>query len=110
MLLELLRDTRQMVPMQPTTDGDLMKRPETLSLAEDAAAFGDLQVLVLLTRVTTRIRSRSQAREALTVQGLTVLDAEIRNAQALAMAAGQPIEDLGDYAAVLTEITEKVPA
>ena len=96
-----------LIPMQPTT-ADLMKLPETLSLADEAAAFGDVQTFILLTRVVPRTRTRIQAREALADRGVQVLDAEIRNAQAVATAAGQPVEDLGDYDAVLTELEQKV--
>lgn len=93
------------IPVQPTA-ADMDQLAETLSLAGDVAALNDLRVLILLTRVVKGTKARSQTREALVDAGLDVMESEVAQAQALALAHGQPIQDLGSYEAVVEELIE----
>jgi len=95
------------VPVQPTT-ADLDKVSETIELAQDAGAAGDLHIFILLTRVVLRTKAVAQIRVALESFDVDVLQAEVRQSQVLALAHGQSIDELGDYAEVLDEITRKV--
>lgn len=95
------------VPVQPTT-ADIDKLFETIDLIDDAAAGGTVRTVILLTRAVKGTRALRESREALVDQGLDVLTAVVHQSQALAMAHGHPITDLGDYADVLAELTEKV--
>ena len=97
------------VPVQPTT-GDIDQLGETMELIKDSAGLDQVRVVILLTRVLARTKALRQIRESLAEGGLEILQAEVRQSQALALAHGAPITDLGDYADVLTELTEKVPA
>lgn len=97
------------VPVQPTT-GDIDQLGETMQLISDSAGLDQVRVVILLTRVLARTKALRQIRESLTASGLEILHAEVRQSQALALAHGAPITDLGDYADVLAELTEKVPA
>ena len=95
------------VPMQPTT-ADMDQLAETLSLAEDvAAAKDDLRVRILLTRVIKNTRARVLTRDALTEAGHIVLESEVPQSQALALAHGRPIDDLGPYEQVVAELIEQ---
>lgn len=91
------------VPMQPTT-ADMDQLAETLSLADDVAATNDLVVRILLTRTVKNTRARTLTREALVDAGHLVFDSEVPQSQALALAHGQAITDLGPYADVVAEI------
>lgn len=95
-----------LIPVQPTA-ADMDQLAETLQLAEDVSAINDLRVFVLLTRVVKGTKARTQTREALVDEGLTVLDSEVAQAQTLALAHGQPITDLGAYSDVINELIEK---
>lgn len=94
-----------LIPIQPTT-ADLDRMSETLSLAADVCAVTDAPVKVLLTRVVPRTRARSLTRQALTDGGFHVLNAEVRQSQAMALSHGSPLSALGDYEAVLSELIE----
>lgn len=97
------------VPVQPTTS-DIDQLAETMELINDSAGLDQVRVVILLTRVLARTKALRQIRESLAASGLEILQAEVRQSQALALAHGAPITDLGDYADVLAELTEKVPA
>lgn len=91
------------VPVQPTA-ADLDQLAETLALAEDMGVQNDLAVRILLTRVIKGTRARTLTREALADAGNIVFESEVPQSQALALAHGRPIDDLGPYADVLSEI------
>jgi chromosome partitioning protein len=56
--------------------------------------------------VVKRTLAAAQVREALEPYGLPVLDAEVPQAQALAMSYGNQITDAHAYTDVLTELVE----
>lgn len=93
------------VPMQPTT-ADMDQLAETLSLAEDVAAVKDIEVRILLTRVIKNTRARVLTREALVEAGHVVMESEVPQSQALALAHGRPIDDLGPYEQVVAELLD----
>lgn len=97
------------VPVQPTT-GDIDQLGETIELISESAGLDEVRVVILLTRVLARTKALRQIRESLTASGLEMLQSEVRQSQVLALAHGTPITDLGDYANVLDELTEKVSA
>ena len=76
----------------------------TAQLVEEVQALTDAPAVVLLTRVVKRTLAAAQVREALEPFGLPVLETEVPQAQALAMAYGSRITDLGVYADVLAEL------
>lgn len=91
------------IPVQPTT-ADLDQMVETMTLASDTAAVTGARVVALLTRVVSRTRARALTRQALEASGHQVLQSEVRQSQALALAHGQGITDLRDYRDVLDEL------
>lgn len=91
------------VPMQPTA-GDFSKFAETVQLVEEVQVLTEAPAVVLLTRVVKRTIAAAQIREALAPFGVPVLDIEIPQSQALAMAYGAQITDLGAYADLLSEL------
>jgi len=93
------------IPVQPTLM-DYDQFGETVRLVEETAGLDEVRVAVLLTRVVSGTRTRRQIRDAITGQGIRVLDSEVRQLQSVAIAHGSPITDLGDYAAVYAELKE----
>lgn len=93
------------VPVQPTLM-DFDQFDETIRLIEETAGLDEVRVKVLLTRVTSGSKARKQIREAIEGKGVEVFTAEIRQLQAIALAHGQEISDLSDYAAVDAEMQE----
>lgn len=91
------------IPLQPT-GGDFAQFAETAQLVEEVQALTDAPAVVLLTRVVKRTLAAAQVREALEPFGIPVLETEVPQAQALAMAYGSKITTLGVYADVLTEL------
>jgi len=92
------------VPVQPSIL-DLDRIDATLELIRDAQALNDdLQMAVLLTRVTSGTRSQRDIRQVLTEDGLEVLETEIPQRQAVALAGGTILTRLGVYEPLLTEI------
>lgn len=71
--------------------------------------------VVLLTRTIAQAASTEVWRHALEEDGWHVLTSEVRRLEAIAQAAGDPINEVGPYAAVANELldvalTEEVPA
>lgn len=91
------------IPLQPT-GGDFAQFAETAQLVEEVQALTDAPAVVLLTRVVKRTLAASQVREALEPFGIPVLEAMVPQSQALAMAYGSRITDLGVYSDVLAEL------
>lgn len=85
---------------------DLDRIDATLELARDAAVLNDgLRVRVLLTRVRAGTRSRRDIREILAEDGLDVVEVEIPQREAIGLAGGTRLDDLGTYQLLLDEIT-----
>lgn len=95
------------IPTQPTT-ADVDQLAETLALAEEVQVLTDLRIVILLTRVIKNTKAQRQTREALVSAGLEVLESEVYQSQALALAYKQPVGDLFGYEAVVAELVEKV--
>lgn len=92
-----------LVAMQPTS-GDYGQYAETVQLIEEVQALTDATARVLLTRVVRNTIAAKQIREALEPFGLPVLETEVPQSQALAMASGRPISDANPYGIVLEEL------
>lgn len=93
------------VPLQPTTS-DFAQFAETVQLVEEVQTLTDAPAAVLLTRVVKRTVAAAQIRDALASYELPVLNAEVPQAQALAMSYGSGIEATPAYTAVLAELKE----
>lgn len=93
------------VPIKPTLM-DYDQFGETVRLIEETAGLEEVRTVLLLTQVVPGTRTRRQIRDAITGQGITVLESEVRQLQSIALAHGAPITDLGDYAAVYAELKE----
>lgn len=93
------------VPIKPTLM-DYDQFGETVRLIEETAGLDDVRTVVLLTQVVSGTRTRRQIRDAITGQGIMVLNSEVRQLQSIALAHGAPITDLGDYADVYAELKE----
>jgi chromosome partitioning protein len=78
---------------------------ETLRDLEDSHPLG-LAVGVLLTRVRSGTRSRTEARTELSALGYPILDTEIPLREAYADSFGQAPEDLAAYEDLLTELKQ----
>ena len=77
-----------------------------MQLVEEVQTLTDAPAAVLLTRVVKRTVAAAQIRDALASYELPVLDAEVPQAQALAMSYGSGIESTPAYTAVLAELKE----
>ncbi len=96
------------VPVQPAIL-DLDRIGATLEIANEAQAMNDdLRVRILLTRVRKGTRSQRDIREVLADDGLTVLETEIPQREAIALAGGSVVVRLDAYEPLLDEIKGKV--
>ena len=93
------------IPIQPTIL-DLAQLGATIELLIEAAAYTDRPpaVIAVLNRVRAGTRSRVEARAQLEGQGLSVAAVEIRQLEAVGLAAGGPLGDLGPFADLLAEV------
>ncbi|HUY25535.1 MAG TPA: ParA family protein [Candidatus Saccharimonadales bacterium] len=94
-----------LIPVQPTVL-DLSRLAPTIDLIVEAAGYMDSPpaVLAVLTRTRPRTRSRVEARAQLTAQGLEVAESEIPQREAIGLAAGVPVQDLGPFEPLLAEV------
>lgn len=99
------------VPVTPST-GELRQLPKTFELAAEVDATHPLRSGVLLVKVRPT-RSVREARVMLDDGGeldLPAFAAEVRLLEEYALAFGSVPDDLGDYEAVLSELTSEVTA
>ncbi len=97
-----------LVPVQPAT-GDLAQLAETAQLVDDAQASRATTFAVrwVLTRALARTRARRDSREVFEADGLPLLQTEIPQAQALALAFGQPLDPHPSYRQLAAELAEQ---
>jgi chromosome partitioning protein len=93
------------VTVQPTVM-DVDRLNATLELIEAARALNDgLEARVLLTRVRKGTRSQRDVREVLADEDqVQLLATEIPQREAIALAGGTVVEDLGEYGVLLEEL------
>lgn len=98
------------VPARPTTD-ELRELPKTFEVATEVDAIHPLWVAVLLVQVRPGMTSEQDARELLTGLDMPAFDAQVRLLKRYEQSFGTvPLDDLGDYEAVLTEMLQEVTA
>ncbi len=88
----------------PPTDIDLDRVMATLELVAEVEALNYLTFRVLLTRVLATARDGRDARAEMREMGLPVMEAEIPARVIYSRAFGEPVRELGAYAAVATEL------
>lgn len=91
----------------PPTDIDLDRVMATLELVAEVEPMNDLTFRVLLTRVLGTARDGRDAREEMAEMGLPVMEAEVPARVTYSRAFGEPVRDLGAYAAVADELLSK---
>ena len=92
------------IPVQPAIL-DLDRIEATLELATDAQALNDeLRIRLLLTRVRQGTKSQRDIREILAEDGLTVMETEIPQREAIGLAGGTVVIRLDAYEPLLDEI------
>lgn len=95
-----------LLPLPPSTIDIDRLRPTLELLAEvDPLRAEPVSPRVLLTRVRAHTVNARAARQVLDSLGLDVMAAEIPLREAYAGAFGSPVTDIGDYAAVIEELT-----
>lgn len=92
----------------PPTDIDLDRVMATLELVAEVEPMNDLTFRVLLTRVLGTARDGQDARAEMGEMGLPVMEAEIPARVAYSRAFGEPVRELGAYAAVADELLGSV--
>jgi chromosome partitioning protein len=97
------------VPVAPST-GELRELPKTFELAAEVDAVHPLRASVLLVQVRSGTRSATESRELLGELDLPMLDTQVRFLERYRLAFGSVPDDLGDYEAVLSELTQEVAA
>ncbi len=88
----------------PPTEIDLDRVMATLELLAEVEPMNDLTFRVLLTRVLGTTRDGRDARAEMEGMGLPVMSTEIPARVGYSRAFGEPVEDLGAYAAVADEL------
>ncbi|HZT66122.1 MAG TPA: AAA family ATPase [Acidimicrobiales bacterium] len=97
-----------LVTIQPTVI-DVDRLAATLELIEEARAVADRPELrILLTRVRRGTKAQREVRDVLAEDELPVLATEIPQREAIAMAAGTVLGQLGEYRDLLDELRAKV--
>jgi len=97
------------IPVAPST-GELRELPKTFDLAVEVDAIHPLRAAVLLVQVRSGTKSAQEARALLGELDLPVLGAQVRLLEGYRLAFGSVPDDLGDYEAVLTELSQEVSA
>lgn len=93
-----------LVTVQPTVL-DMDRLNATLDLVHEAKGLrDDLEARVLLTRVRRGTRSQRDVRDVLNEDQVPVLRTEIPQREAIALAGGTVVTDLGEYAELLDEL------
>lgn len=84
---------------------ELEQLPDTFALAAEVDAISPTFAQVLLVRVKARTRSSVDARAFLTDRDLPVMAADVHHWEAYSLAYGTVPADLGEYDAVLKELS-----
>lgn len=95
------------VPARPTTE-ELMEVAPTFAVAAEVDKTHPLWAAVLLVQVRSGMTAGADAREMLMKYDLPAFDAQVRMLKRYEQAFGTvPLDDLGDYEAVLTELMQE---
>ncbi len=97
------------VPVRPST-GEIRELPRTFDLAVEVDAIHPLRASVLLVQVRSGTRTAADARTLLGELDMPMLAAEVRLLERYALAFGSVPNELGDYQAVLAELSQEVTA
>lgn len=98
------------VPARPTTD-ELRELPKTFDIAAEVDAVHPLWVAVLLVQVRPGMTSEQDARELLGGLDMPAFDCQVRLLKRYEQSFGTvPLDDLGDYEQVLTELMQEAKA
>jgi chromosome partitioning protein len=97
------------VPVTPST-GELRELPKTFDQAAEVDIVHPLRAAVLLVQVRSGTRSQAEARALLTELDLPMFDAQVRLLESYRLVFGTAPDELGDYEAVLTELSQEVSA
>ena len=98
------------VPARPTTD-ELRELPKTFDIAAEVDAIHPLWVSVLLVQVRPGMTAEQDARELLAGLDMPAFDSFVRLLKRYEQSFGTvPLDDLGDYENVLTEMMQEVSA
>ena len=92
----------------PPTDIDLDRVMATLELVAEVEPMNDLTFRVLLTRVSGTARDGRDARAEMEEMGLPVMRSEVPAQVLYSRAFGEPVNQLGAYATVASELTGEV--
>jgi chromosome partitioning protein len=84
---------------------DLRELGATIELASEVDTYSPLSLSVLLVQIRARTRAAVDARQVLDEMKLPVLAAEVRLREEISLSFGAVPADLGDYEAVLAELT-----
>jgi chromosome partitioning protein len=94
------------VPTRPTTD-ELRELPKTFDIAAEVDAIHPLWVSVLLVQVRPGMTSETDARDLLSKLDMPAFDSYVRLLKRYEQSFGTvPLDDLGDYEAVLAELVQ----
>lgn len=102
----LLATTQLVIPVAPRPM-DLRELRATIDIAAEIDAQHPVNLAVLLVQVRSGTRSGIEARTLLQDLDVPVMDAQTRLRESLALAFGT-VPPLGDYQAVLTELTDQL--
>lgn len=104
-LRQALMVTDDLVVTVAPSPVELEQLPDTFALAAEVDAISPTFAQVLFVKVRRRTRSSVEARSYLTEHQLPVLDTEIHLLESYPLAYGTVPTDLGEYEAVLKELT-----
>lgn len=109
--LDLLRQAllvtdQLLIPVSPSPT-ELRQLGVTLRTAAEVDQLSPVTVQVLLTRIRKGTRSSGEARTYLEQLGVPAMVAEVRLRETIPMSWGTAGFELGDYAAVLTELVDQ---
>lgn len=93
-----------LVPFAPTLM-DVRELGRVLRLVEELEPLHQVHARLLLTKVRGGTVAARQAREGVLAQGLPLLEAQVGLREVYAGVWGTTVTDLGEYAAVLDELT-----
>lgn len=104
-LPDVLTVAKHFVCPVPASPAEVMSLRPTLTVAAHAAANHGAELHVLLTKIDRRTREDRDVREQMDDMGLPVMAADVSLRKRYRDAVGTAPEDVGEYAAVLAELT-----
>jgi chromosome partitioning protein len=107
-LRQALMVTDDLIVTAAPSPVELEQLPDTFALAGEVDAISPVFTQVLLVKVRSGTRSAAEARAFLNGHGLPVMDAAVHLWESYALAYGTVPADLGEYGAVLAELSAGV--